>query len=50
MIEATIQQTDGDEITMPFESWPALALWMQDHAGSYTGVDARPKGDAYDAE
>jgi hypothetical protein len=45
MIQAKITLSDGDEITMPFETWESLALWMEDHVGSYMEVDASPKGD-----
>ena len=39
MIRAEITMVDGDVITMPFACWGALALWMSDEAGNYTGVD-----------
>ncbi|MBQ1791134.1 MAG: hypothetical protein II008_13235 [Oscillospiraceae bacterium] len=40
MIRAEITMVDGDVITMPFACWGALALWMSDEAGTYTGVTA----------
>lgn len=48
MIIAEITLVDGDKIEMPFESWPALALWMSDEAGNYTGVNAE-REDSHDA-
>ena len=42
MIIAIITMVDGDKITMPFESWATLSLWMDDHVGMYTGVEVKP--------
>ena len=44
MIIAEISMVDGDIITIPFESWDALSLWMSDEAGTYTGVNAMNGG------
>ena len=41
MIRAEITMVDGDRIVMPFESMDALSLWMNDEAGTYTGVDVK---------
>ena len=50
MILATIMMTDGDKITMPFESLATLSLWLDDHIGTYTGyhVDANQQNGGND--